>query len=673
MEAPVGIDLGTTISVLAGVDDAGRVAFATTRDGGPRLRSVVAFGEAGVAVGEEAVRMAPIDPDSCFAFFKRSMGTDWEVEAGGRLLRPEDLSAEVLRALVADAVGTFGSAPRAAVLTIPAYFGDDARRATKEAAQLAGIEPLALIHEPTAACFAHGAGADGARTVLVYDLGGGTFDVSVVRHGKADSEVLATLGDHRLGGKDWDDTMGELIVEALGENADPRDDPSLLAELEERAREAKHTLSRLERCWVNVSTESGVRRVEVTRQRFLERTAHLFDRTEEVVTRVLDDVGGAGGIDEALLVGGSTRMPPCAQIVERASGRPPGGGVDPDEAVARGAAIAAGGAGQSGGGSAAGALARIRDVTAHGLGFVVVAAAGDRYLNQVMITRNAAIPASASKAHSLDVGGAGGALEVHMLQGEAERPLDNQPLGCWRFEGIPAKRRGPVSVEVAYAYDRDGVVHVSASANGKQLADPLVDRLDRDLRWTDELPGAQRGDGLAVALVIDVSISMGGEKLIEAKRALTGFVDVLEEVGLGDRVALISFSNGAKRLARIGAGAAKVRRAAKKLSTEGATDMEEGLALAGKELEGEAGRRVVVLLTDGEPNNGEATMRERDRIVGEEIDIVARGVQGADLAFLERLATVDGEILELADLAGGFRGIARQLAGGAGGGLKRWS
>ncbi|HUB98700.1 MAG TPA: Hsp70 family protein [Solirubrobacterales bacterium] len=659
----VGIDLGTTISVLA-VSENGTVSFARTRDGGPRLRSAVAFSPGGAVVGEAAVRMAAVEPESSFAFFKRSMGTDWEVEVGERRLRPQDLSAEVLRALAADAAASFGAVPRAAVVTIPAYFGDDARRATKEAATLAEIEPLALLHEPTAACFANGAATSG--TVLVYDLGGGTFDVSVVRHDGAGSEVLATLGDHRLGGKDWDDVMAELLVEGLDDGEDPREDPALLADLLERAHDAKHTLSRLPDVTVNVATSAGVKRVAVARDRFLERTAHLFAQTEEIVARVLDDVGGAGAVDQTLLVGGSTRMPPCAEIVERLSGEAPAGGVDPDEAVARGAAIAAAAHSEAG----ARYASRIRDVTAHALGFVVVSAAGDRYVNQVMITRNERIPASACKAHALEHAGSRGSLEVHMLQGDAERPLDNQPLGCWRFEGIAAGGRGPVGIEVAYEYDEDGVVQVSARADGQPLAAPVIDREDRDLRWTDEEPGSRGGGDVSVALVIDTSSSMSGRKLEEAKKALAGFVDVLEEGGLGDRIALVAFANSADRRARFGVGAKAVRKAASKLVADGATAMGSGLEGAAKELEEAPGRRVVVVLTDGAPTDGDAAMRVREQLVEDEVEIIARGVEGADLAFLERLATVDGEILDLAGLAGDFRGIARELAGG--GGLRQW-
>jgi molecular chaperone DnaK len=660
MSDVVGIDLGTTISLLGVADPGGRVTLARTRDGGPRLRSVVhVSGDGAPTVGEAAQRLAPLEPDSCFAFFKRWMGTPWRVEAGSQSLGPEQLSGFVLDALREDAA-SIGAAPRRAVVTIPAYFGDDARRATQRAGELAGLEVVALLHEPTAACMAAGNGDGGPRTVLVYDLGGGTFDVSVVRFEQGEAEVRATAGDHRLGGKDWDDVLVELVagrIEAeVGE--DPREDPGVLADLQERCREAKHTLSRLERAGITIFAGGRAHRLEVGRAEFAAATATLLARTEEIVTQVVEEVGGAGAIDAALLVGGSTRMPGCGDVVRRASGRAPAGGVDPDEAVVTGAALVARAA--AGGGAL---TRRMRDVTAHALGFVVVASDGSRYVNEVMIRRNAPIPAVATKRHRLDVAaGAPGQLHVHMLQGESERPLDVQPLGCWTFADVPAARTGQVDVDVTYRYDEDGVVHVSAAVGGRELAPPRIDREDRDLRWTDEDPEAHRTPSLAVALVIDVSGSMEGAKLAQAKAACRGFVDELEQAGAGDRVAVVAFGSTATLVARVGDEPRLARRALDAVASAGSTNMAAGLAAAEGELGEQAGARVVVLLTDGYPDDEAATLSARARLIERDVQIVARGVDGANAAFVRRLSTGDGEMLDLANLSGSFRGIARQLA-----------
>ena len=245
------------------------------RDGGPRLRSVVHVAPDGATtVGAAAERLAPLDPDAVFAFFKRSMGTDWSVGAGGRELTPAELSGEVLAALLDDAEAQLGERPREAVITIPAYFGEDARQATLRAAEFARLEVLGLLHEPTAACVASRTVIDASGTILVYDLGGGTFDVSVVAFADDGAEVLATAGDHRLGGKDWDDVIVELVAERIGEalEEDPRDDPVALAELQERAREAKHTLSRMERAAVSLHAGGRVHRVELDRNSFHEHS-----------------------------------------------------------------------------------------------------------------------------------------------------------------------------------------------------------------------------------------------------------------------------------------------------------------------------------------------------------------------------------------------------------------
>ena len=663
----VGIDLGTTISLLALEREDGRMAVIDTRDGGPRLRSVVHVAADGATtVGEAAERLAPLEPDAVFAFFKRSMGKDWSVTAGGREWTPPDLSAAVLEALIADAANALGERPRQAVITIPAYFGDDARRATLQAGESVGLEVRALLHEPTAACIASRSLLSERGTILVYDLGGGTFDVSVVAFAADHAEVLATAGDHRLGGKDWDDLIVDMVAEQVGASLeeDPRDDPAVLAELQERAREAKHTLSRMERAAVTLHAGGRVHRVEIKRASFWARGQALYDRTAELIARVLQDIGGSATIDSVLLAGGSTRMPPCAEVVRAATGREPLAGIDPDEAVVRGAAqFAAAFAGHEPNSSRGGLAARITDVTAHALGFVVVSSDESRYVNEIMIPRNAPLPAEATKCHELALSSAAERriLSVYMLQGEAERPLDTDSLGVWRFANVPGDAGGPVKVNVSYRYDEDGVVVVSASLDGSLLPAPEIDRTDRDLTWTEEDPSRLAAGELAVVLAIDVSGSMQGSELAEAKGACLGFIEELERAGSADHVAVVSFGSDAHTVAAMGESPDSQRLAVQALEVAGSTNLAAGLRRAQDELAAVAGRRVVVVLTDGAPDDRAASLAVRGALVADGVELIARGVAGADENFLSELATGDGELVGAGELGGSFRGIARQL------------
>lgn len=671
----VGIDLGTTISSIGVADADGVIRLARLRDGSPRLRSVVSIENDGrIVVGDEAQSLAPLQPESTFAFFKRRMGTGWSVPHDGRTWTASALSAEILRALVADAAADFGARPEAAVVTIPAYFGDDARRATFEAGQLAGIEVVELLHEPTAACLAYAPNATSPTTQLVYDLGGGTFDVSVVRFGPTETEVIATAGDDRLGGKDWDDVLVDMIADQLERQtgADVRDDLEAVTDLLERAREAKHTLSQRPKAVVRAFVDGRVQQAEVTVQEFMSLAAPLFAKTETLVEQVLNDVGGRSAIDGVLLVGGSSRMPRCREVLASVTGLEPRTGIDPDAAVAMGASLLASRhtAGRHGRQSAAGAV-RIKDVTAHALGFVVVSADGSRYVNEVMIERNAPIPIASTKRHRLTVvNGQTGVLDVYMLQGEASRPLDTTPLGRWSFEDVPGGRKGDVEIDVSYEYDVDGVVQVAASVDGRSLGAPRIDRADRDLRWTDEDPSSHAMPDLAVALVIDVSGSMSGSKLDEAKAACIEFVDVLAEAGVGDRIMLVAFGSSASVAAPLGTSSHDLRDATRRLAVTGSTNLAHGLELAWNGLGSSNGRRVVIVLTDGAPDSKPAALNAREMIIHGDGEIIARGVSGADVSFLRQLDG-GGELLGAGEVVNSFRGIARQLtAGGSSTGLR---
>jgi uncharacterized protein YegL len=292
---------------------------------------------------------------------------------------------------------------------------------------------------------------------------------------------------------------------------------------------------------------------------------------------------------------------------------------------------------------------------------------GARYLNQVMIDRNAPIPATATKRQKLAVSRKeGGVLDVFMLQGEAERPIDTNPLGRWTFKDVPGHRRGHVHVDVCYAYDDDGVVHVSAAVDKRPLGAPSIDRDDRDLRWTEEDPSVHHVPDLAVALVIDVSGSMGGGKLREACDACCEFVDVLEDAGVGERLSLVTFGSRGRLVAPLGTRPDALRSAARGLGTDGTTNLTHGLEVAWSGLEGERGRRVLVVLTDGAPDDRDSALHRRRKILRADGELIARGVSGADEHFLGQLDT-GSKLLGAGEVVSNFRGIAQQLAGGRAG------
>lgn len=677
-----GIDLGTTMSVVALADEAG-AKVVPNRDGSPRTASAVYVASDGyTVVGEAALRETPLEPDSVFQYFKRDMGGSASYRAAGRSWTPVELSAQVLYALRQDAEAHLDGPLGEVVITVPAYFGEDARRATMQAADRAGLSAIELIHEPTAAALAYGARLAGTgtdRTVLVYDLGGGTFDVSVVRFAGAEAAVLATAGDHHLGGKDFDEALMSILREQIeaAHGVDPFDEPGALAELRGKAREAKHALSQLHSTSVAIVTGSMRERLTIERDTFEAASAPLLERTERLVEQVLGDIAGVR-IDEAILVGGSTRMAACAPLLARITGLQPQPGVNPDEAVALGAAAyawhlrrgpAAGSAAaapRQAGGFAQ--LRAVRDVTPHALGFVVISADGERYVNEVMIPRNAPIPAQAHKVRRLDAPHSATAeLNVHLLQGDSRRPLDAAPLGRWTFSEVPVGRHGQVEIEVLFGYDRDGIVEIRARAAGKDLADPRIDRDDRDISWTDQSPQEHVAAGaLTVALVIDCSGSMEGQALAQAKRACIGFADELACHPTA-QVALISFATGARVVRSPQAACTGMAEAVNGLCIYGGTDMAAGLRQAHEVLGSVPGRRAVVLLTDGYPDSQQAALKEAQALAGADVEIHPRGVAGADEAFLRRLAHGEGELMtDLEGLAGSFRGIARQLAGGIG-------
>lgn len=409
MARTVGIDLGTTYSAVAVMQPTGTPAIVPNREGEAITPSVVLFnnhkGRDAPVVGAAAKRQAAVRPDDVVQYVKRYMGDpSWRFDSSNdEQYRPEEISAIILRELVSAAEERLGEPIEDVVITVPAYFDDSRRTATKQAGTIAGLNVLRVLNEPTAAALSYGLSTEQDGTVLVYDLGGGTFDVTILGIENRNFEVLATDGDRNLGGFDWDNTIMNLVAAELA-NAhgvtDLYDDLDAVATLREKAEQAKRALSTSERTSIQLSLDAGHFSVEITREQFEQASRSLLKRTQELVEDTLDDSGLTWeDIDQVLLVGGSTRMPAVRDLLVRLSGREPVAGVDPDQAVALGAAIQAALSRQGSDASAVSGIA-IQDVTSHGLGTSARDPQTGQMNNVVIIPKNTPIPTSGQSIFS---------------------------------------------------------------------------------------------------------------------------------------------------------------------------------------------------------------------------------------------------------------------------------
>ncbi|MBR5157134.1 MAG: molecular chaperone DnaK [Clostridia bacterium] len=463
MAKTIGIDLGTTNSCVA-VMEGGEATVIPNAEGGRTTPSVVAFTKDGERlVGQVAKRQAITNPDNTIISIKRLMGTDQKVQAGGKEFSPQEISAMILQKLKMDAEAYLGETVTHAVITVPAYFNDSQRQATKDAGKIAGLEVQRIINEPTAASLAYGMDKDGDQKIMVYDLGGGTFDVSILELGDGIFEVLATCGNNRLGGDDFDERIiNYLADEFKKENGiDLKADKMALQRLKEAAEKAKIELSGVTTSNINLpfitADASGPKHLDMTltRTKFDELTADLVEATMEPTRKALSDAGlSAGDIDKVLLVGGSSRIPAVQEAVKKITGKEPHKGINPDECVASGAAIQAGVLT----GDVSGIV--LLDVTPLSLGLETLGGVFTK-----LIERNTTIPAKKSQVFSTAADGQT-SVEIHVLQGEREMAAYNKTLGKFHLDGIPSAPRGVPQIEVTFDIDANGIVHVSAKDLG---------------------------------------------------------------------------------------------------------------------------------------------------------------------------------------------------------------
>jgi molecular chaperone DnaK len=592
MSKVIGIDLGTTNSCVA-VIEGGEPVVIPNAEGARTTPSVVAFGKTGERlVGQVAKRQAITNPDRTVSSIKRQMGSDYKVKIDDKKYTPQEISAMILQKLKTDAESYLGEKVTEAVITVPAYFTDSQRQATKDAGKIAGLEVKRIINEPTAAALAYGIDKENDQKVMVYDLGGGTFDVSIIEMGDGVQEVLATAGNNRLGGDDFDQRVIDWIADEFkkSEGVDLRGDKMAMQRLKEAAEKAKIELSNVTTSTINLpfigmNSDGTPLNLEMTltRAKFNELTADLVEATMGPVRQAISDSGlKTSDLHKILMVGGSSRIPAVQEAVKKYTGVEPFKGINPDECVAIGAAIQ--------GGVLAGDVKGLLllDVTPLSLGIETMGG-----INTKIIDRNTTIPVKKSQIFSTAVDNQP-SVEVHVLQGERDFAKDNKTLGVFHLDGIMPARRGVPQIEVTFDIDANGIVHVSAKDLGtgkeqsisitsssnmsKEDIQKAVDEAEKfaeeDKKRREEVDIRNGADQMVYQC--EKLVSEDGDKFSEDdKKDINDKVDALKEALKGEDINLIK-SRQEELTAKFYEISEKVYKAAAEQAQQGADGAQPG-------------------------------------------------------------------------------------------------
>lgn len=695
----VGIDLGTTFSAVARINpDTGKPEVIKNSFGSSTTPSVLCFEPGGnVLFGEDAKNMQATGDTNAVAFFKRNMGNDmFAVEIFGKTYSATDFSSILLKNLVKEAEIQCGEKIDSAVITVPAYFTHKEREATIEAGKKAGLNVLAIINEPTAAAFAYGLNnKTEEQTVLIYDLGGGTFDVTIAKINQDKIDILGSDGNHELGGKDWDDCIARYLVQQFNEKygVNLGEDPEMVASLLVTAEHVKKQLTAKDEVVVPINYKDIKGNVEISEALFEDISSFLIDATKELTNDLLTSLDLTWqDISGTILVGGSTRMRMIHNYVKEMSGKEPLSGVNVDEAVALGAAIRAniddsgkaittGFLGSIGGRkmmTIAGAKA-VSDVTAHAMGMVAVSEDGEKYINSVIIPKNSTIPLEKKKSYNFRTRKKDNELEVYVLQGSYERPLDNVIINKYVIANIEPVQTNPSVIEVAYKYTSNGVVEVSAvqRETGKSLL-VKVESVPDDLSWMDQSPKDRTPvvQDIEILLAIDLSGSMSGEPLKKAQIAMKDFVAQMDNEHT--KIGLISFADScdlkikptnSANLLYAGIDNLRVGEVGYGNDTHPFTvslDVfrgNEGGLLSNLLSKSKADAQYLVVLTDGCWSNSNVAIIEAKKCHNAGIEVIALGFGTANYEFLKNIASMEdfASLTNLSELSGSFSKIAQAI------------